>query len=230
MLFSGGMDSYCMKHIVKPDVLLFFELATEDNRREMINLAEMPFFKDVKIIHLPLADWEMENKIIPHRNSILALIASNYGNEIYLGATAGDTTKDKDYVFKSQIEGMLNYFALDSHKTPVKAYPFTLNMPFKGLSKAGILGRFIKANGDVQELLKYSRSCYKGEDYECGECRSCLRKAVALVLNNIRIDTVFEKDPFLAITQEGLLKLAERGEEFLEYERAKDLHFGRIKK
>ena len=233
VLFSGGMDSYCLLHKVNPDVILFFDLGTEDNKKEIeiinrMNLDQVtPYQVPITIVKLHLVEWEMKNKIIPHRNSILALIAGNYGNQIYMGATSGDTTKDKDFIFKSQIEGMLNYFALDSHKTIEKAYPFALNMPFKELSKAGILDGFIKANGDVNKLLKYSRSCYSGNEKECGECRACLRKAVALVLNFIPIKDTFEKDPFLAITYEGMKKLETRGQEYLDYEKAKDKHFGR---
>lgn len=223
MLFSGGMDSYCLRHIYRPDVLLFFKLGTVDNERELQNLLEMPFVNDIEIIDLPLVDFEMENKIIPHRNSIMALIASNYGNQIYLGATAGDTTKDKDYVFKSQIEGMLNYFSLDTHKTPIKAYPFTLNMPFKELSKAEILGRFIKEKGDLNDLTKYSRSCYEGTKYECGKCRACIRKAVALTLHGVRVETLFEVNPFSSITDEAVNKLRERGQEYLDFIKAKDI-------
>ena len=181
VLFSGGLDSYCLVHHVKPDVILFFDIGTKDNIQEKVNLLTMPesFRKKVTIISLPLNLWELENKILPHRNSIFTLIASNYGNQIYLGATAGDTTKDKDYIFKSQMEGILNYFAIDAHKVKQKAYPYTMNMPFKGMSKAEILKLFINEKGDVNELIKYSRSCYAGGEKECGKCRSCIRKAIA---------------------------------------------------
>jgi 7-cyano-7-deazaguanine synthase len=220
MLFSGGMDSYCMRHIIKPDVTLFFMLGTKDNIQEFQNLKNMPFFNEVKIIEMPLYPWEMENKILPHRNTILSLIASNYGNQIYLGATAGDTTKDKDYIFKSQIEGMLNYFALDSHKIPVKSYPFTMNLPFKKLSKTEILKLFIKEKGIVPELLKYSRSCYEGKEKECGNCRSCLRKAIALELNDVDYSGVFEKDPFKNVSEEIVTKMTERKTEANEFIKA----------
>lgn len=225
LLFSGGMDSYCMLHIVKPDVILFFDLGTEDNKRELENynkmFADNPILfssiRRIEIIKLNLSKWELENKIIPHRNTMLALIAANYGNEIYLGATAGDTTKDKDYVFKSQIEGMLNYFALDTMKVIEKAYPFTLNMPFKGLSKADILCRFIKENGDVKALLKYSRSCYAGSEKECGKCRACIRKWVALVLNEVDYTDIFEVEPFDNISDDDDAKFRTRPSERDDY-------------
>ena len=151
----------------------------------------------------------------------MALIASNYGNQIYLGATAGDTTKDKDYVFKSQVEGLLNYFALDTHKVRQKGYPYTINIPFKGLSKAEILRLFIKEKGATSNLLQYSRSCYNGKEKECGLCRACLRKAVAFELNDLDgYEKWFEVDPLLNITEHNDDKMRERKTEKDDYLKA----------
>ena len=150
----------------------------------------------------------------------MALLASNYGNEIYLGATKGDTTKDKDYVFKTQIEGMLNYFALDSHKVPQKGYPYKVHMPFKDMSKVEIVTKFIKAGGNVNKLMKYSRSCYIGKEKECGKCRSCVRKAVALILNGIEYEYHFSKDPLLNVPPEIHKKMLSRDSEADDYEKA----------
>ncbi len=222
VLFSGGLDSYCLAHIVKPDVLLMFDLGTDDNVKELDNLSNMPFklMDKVTIEPLNLEAFELPNKIIPHRNTILALLASKYGNRIYMGATKGDTTKDKDYVWVSQVEGILNYFTLDTHKTWQKVYPYHINLPFKGLSKAQILKLFIEENGNVSELLKHSRSCYSRNFKECGVCRSCLRKAVAFELNDINYDKHFSKHPLENITKENNVKMLNRPFEVKDYIKA----------
>jgi len=215
LLFSGGLDSWCLLFNDIYDEIIFFDLETEDNKIELENLSAMPEeIKDkVRILKLPLVEWEMENKIIPHRNSIMTLIAANYGNEIYMGFTAGDSTKDKDFIFKAQVEGMLNYFAIDKHKVFEKNYPFSIKMPFKHLTKAQIVKQYIANGGIVSHLKHFARSCYSGKIHECGVCRACIRKAVALELNNISYHEIFEKDPFENLTEEANKKLMSRKDE-----------------
>ncbi|MFH7835140.1 MAG: 7-cyano-7-deazaguanine synthase [Candidatus Aenigmatarchaeota archaeon] len=216
LLYSGGMDSFCLNYLEKPDILLYINLGTEDGKKEIENLQKLPFKNKIKIVNLnSLSDFELENKIIPFRNTFLILIAAQFGNEIYLGATKGDTTKDKDYVFKSQMESHLNYFALDKNKVNVKDYPYIIHLPFKELTKTQIIRKYLENGGSVEDLLKYSRSCYNGKEKECGICRSCIRKATALVLNNINIENIFENNPFSKIDE----KMLERDGESEDYKK-----------
>jgi 7-cyano-7-deazaguanine synthase in queuosine biosynthesis len=214
LLYSGGMDSYCLAHHIKPDVVLFFNLGTIDNQMELAQLKQSKFADRVKIIDgINIGQFELVNKIIPHRNTILSLIASNYGNEIYIGATEGDSTKDKDFVWSSQVEGMLNYFGLDKEKVAHKEYPYRIQMPYKNMTKAEILRQYIDEKGDINLLMKESRSCYLGKEKECGGCRSCLRKAVAFALNNIDYKNIFEIDPLSNVLEEDIKKMRNRGRE-----------------
>lgn len=219
LLYSSGMDSYIIKAIYKPEVLLYVNMGTEDGKRELENVKQD---RNVEIIDLPLSQWELHNKIIPYRNTMLALVGAQYGNDIIFGFTDGDTTKDKDYVFKSQTENVLNYFALDSNKVRVEEYPYTICMPLKALTKTEALEEYIKRGNSIQSLLKESRSCYSAGDKECGKCRSCIRKAIALKLNNIDYVkyNVFEKrEPLLDIDTDTHEKMKSRGREGKEYER-----------
>lgn len=222
MLYSGGLDSFCMLSIVDPDVVVFFKTGTEDNVLEyenLMKLAKSGYFADkateLFVVDLPIKGAEIGNKIIPHRNTIFCLLASNYGNHIYIGCTSGDTTKDKDYVWKSQVEGLLNYFALDSHKVWQKGYPYEIIMPFKELSKAEILKIFLNKNGNIYDVINYSRSCYRigREGKECGDCRSCLRKAVALEIHGIHWEELFFQDPFQTMSFNDYQKMVSRGKE-----------------
>jgi 7-cyano-7-deazaguanine synthase len=219
VLFSGGMDSYCLVKTVKPDIILFFDIGTKDNKKEKELLKTLPFYNKITIVKLNLKQWELKNKILPHRNSIFCLIASNYGNRIYIGTTKGDTTKDKDYIFKAQVEGMLNYFALDKHKVNLPNYPYSIEMPFKDITKTEIIKYFIREGNNINELITYSRSCYDGKDKECGICRSCIRKAIALELNNYNTDKCFSNKPFENINEETMNKFKERKEEFEELQK-----------
>jgi len=174
ILYSGGMDSFCLSRLYPSADLLFINTGTKDNLQEAKLLPDY-----VKQISLPLSDWELENKIIPFRNAFFILIAAQRYSKIYLGATIGDTTKDKDYIFKGMMEGLLNYFGLDINKNGHSERPFEVCMPFKGMTKTKILETYLKAGGRMEDMMNNSRSCYKGDEKECGKCRSCLRKYVA---------------------------------------------------
>ena len=225
LLFSSGMDSFCLLKLYHYDSIIFFYTGTKDNHRELLQIYDMIDDKivpsDIHILNLPLGAWELPNKIVPHRNTIMCLIASNYGNNIYIGTTKGDTTKDKDYVFKSQVEGILNYFGQDDQKVFPVGYPYQIVMPFKDLTKTEILAGYLEDGNDIQPLLRYSRSCYSDGDKECGECRSCLRKAIALKNNNINYQNVFKVDPLkVDWSSDVILKMQSRPSEWQEYQKA----------
>lgn len=183
ILYSGGMDSFCLSRIQKNHNydLLFIDIGTEDNKKEKKKLPT-----NVQIISLPLNQWELSNKIIPFRNCFFVLIAAQWYSDIYIGATVGDTTKDKDYVFKGMMESMLNYFGLDMDKIGHQSRPFIIHMPFKSLTKTEILAAYLHEGNSIEDFVHESRSCYSGSnDQECGECRSCLRKYIAMINNKV---------------------------------------------
>ncbi len=179
LLYSGGLDSFILRELNFFHQILYFDIGTEDSVREKERLDE-----HVKVIPFPLKQFELPNKIIPFRNYLFALCAANYGNIITIGSTLGDTTRDKDYVFQHLTSSILNYFGTVKEKMPYEANNFTIQMPFKDLTKTEIVRSYL-LRGLHPERLKKSRSCYEGEEKECGECRSCLRKYVAFKLNSI---------------------------------------------
>jgi 7-cyano-7-deazaguanine synthase len=181
ILYSGGMDSYCLSKIIPDASLLFIDTGTDDNK---IEAQQLP--AGTQIIKLPLVNWELPNKIIPFRNCFFVLAAAQQFSEIYLGATAGDTTKDKDFVFKAMMESLMNYFGSDFDKMGHNQRPFIVHMPFKAMTKSEILSDYIVRGFSIDSLLEESRSCYQGTtEQECGECRSCLRKYTALINNDM---------------------------------------------
>jgi len=187
LLYSGGLDSFVLRHTQAFDHILYFHTGTEDGEKEVARMDS-----GVEIVHLPLVQYELPNKIIPFRNYIFAMIAANWGNRITIGSTLGDTTRDKDYVYKSSCEMILNYFGSVSEKMPYEASQFEIVMPFKDLTKTEIVKLFLRYVY-APSRLKESRSCYKGEDKECGKCRACLRKYVAFAHNGIADILDFDK-------------------------------------
>lgn len=186
LLFSGGLDSLLLKQMenFKNNECLYINLHTVENKQEM-QFIKMNFPGCI-IIDLSLQRFELNNKIIPFRNHILSMIAANFGNSLYFAFTKGDTTKDKDYVFKSQIENILNYFSIDTNKVTIPG-PFEICMPFKELTKTEVINLFLRKGGDYR-LLQKATSCYSGIEGGCGTCRSCLRKYVACYNNDIKLN------------------------------------------
>jgi hypothetical protein len=193
-MFSSGLDSFILKKIMsfEEHECFFVNMGTKENDIEEQNIKQ--HFPNVRRIHLSIEQFELKNNIIPFRNVFLALAAANFANTIYFAFTAGDTTKDKDFVFKSQVEGILNYFSIDENKVSVPG-PFSIEMPMKNMTKKDIVARYLKEGGDSIALHTKSFSCYEGTVMPCGKCRSCLRKFCALVLNNVECRGFFQNWP-----------------------------------
>lgn len=234
LMYSGGQDSFIISRLFSFDTIVFVKMGNEDNLKEMVRLQQdSKLLGRVQVVELPLAQWELPNKIVPYRNHMLAMVGAQYGNEITFGFTSGDTTKDKDYVFKAQIEGMLNYFALDQHKVSHNSYPYSINLPFKGFSKGEMVNEYLTNGNRVEDLWELSRSCYAGEDKECGTCRSCLRKFVSLGVNGL-FDQFDPKDIFTTVpTLETMLEFQKEclakgrdAKELVEVEFMLQEHFG----
>jgi len=199
LLFSGGLDSYILKKVYdfKDEECLFVDMGTVENGVEKEKIFSI--FPNVRQVSCPLAAYELENKIIPFRNHFLTLLAAQFVSDIYFAFTIGDTTRDKDFVFKAQMESILNYFSGVLDKVNVPG-PYTLHMPFKGLSKGEIVRLYLeRTHTDGKELVDQSVSCYSGAVYGCGQCRSCLRKYVALAVNSSELGeycrSKFDSDP-----------------------------------
>ncbi len=219
MLYSGGFDSFCLKEIYKPDIILTINTGTKYGNKE-IELLKNTMKDKANWILLDgtfLQQFELENKIVPFRNNFFILMAAQFANRIYIGTTIGDRTKDKDFVFKAQMEGILNYFSLDKDRVKVQDYPYEVLMPFKEMTKTQIIKKYLENDGSVERLLKETRSCYKDEIKPCGLCKACLRNAIALVNNDIDITGIFENNPFENITKEIDITMKSRGIEKYDY-------------
>lgn len=194
-LYGGGIDSVCIAHLYKPDVKVWFHLGTEEADEEMAAARSAGCIIDHS---LKIGQWVLPNKILPARNLLLVTLASYYGNEILIGSTAGDTTRDKDANFCSQASTTLDYIL--GHDAD-KAQPFHMNgvgvyAPAGKMTKTELVAHYLREGGNIDRLLA-SRSCYSAGEQECGECRSCIRKYVALRLNGISSVRLFRVAPDL---------------------------------
>lgn len=186
LLFSGGLDSYILSKIDKFDTLLFLNTGCKSIEGEQTKIKKI---NNVKILDLSfLANFELENKIIPFRNYFFVLAAAQYGQDIYLASTRGDTTKDKDKQFALLFEKALSYYSKNSPAEKLNYLPCDIKicLPLINLTKTEIVRKYIDSGFDIRDLQKNSISCYSPKNgMECGECRSCLRKFIAFKRNNI---------------------------------------------
>ena len=177
LLYSGGMDSWLIDKIWKPDVKLYVDMGTKYSQEEIKRLPA-----DVVVEKLDLSKWEREDKIIPLRNMYLIGIATNHGNEICLGATAGDRVLDKSPVFADIYEQLLDYLYQKQHWTEERK--IKINLDFKRYTKAELVRAFVAQGGDMDEAFSSSFSCYTPEHgKECWSCKPCFRKFIAFALN-----------------------------------------------
>lgn len=183
LLYSGGMDSWLIDKLWKPDVKLFFDIGTSNNKGELERVKKrVETLHDVEIIKLPLAQFEQKdnNYYLPLRNLHFVTYAAHYGDVICVGATGSSTHRDKNDVFSNLCENTLNYLLSEDGTGPVKVV-----MPFRGMSKTDILAQYLRDGGDIEECYNSTFSCYNpsSNGEPCMNCTSCFSKFTAFYNN-----------------------------------------------
>lgn len=188
LLYSGGLDSYAMAALLRPDVLLSIDTGTRYGNTEQDRL-QAPDGLHSHLVQADmqhLAQWERPGDLIlPGRNAALVLAAANYGDTIYLGATAGDRVCDKNQGFADRMNDLLGHLYQPQWWLP-QGRQVVVQLPFKHLTKRQIVARYLDHGLNGRHLATRSFSCYTPvSGFECGTCKPCTRKWVALVVNGI---------------------------------------------
>lgn len=174
LLYSGGMDSYIISKLWNPDVKLYIDYGTEQNKEEIKRLP-----KDVIIKKVDLNEYiENDGKsTIPLRNLLFANIAINYGDIIAIGGVKGDLHHDKTRRFARKATRLFNSVLMkEDSKRKVK-----IVVPFRNLTKAQLLQKYIAKGGDIETLTKESWSCHQpSNEMPCGKCSPCKRRKKAI--------------------------------------------------
>lgn len=176
LLYSGGMDSWLMDKLWKPDIKLYVDLNGRYNKQE---IAHLP--KDVIIDKLDLSKWERQDRIVPLRNLYLCMLATNYsdkdGCEILIGATAGDRILDKDLNFARMTSELLTYLYSKQWWNPV-AKNIKVCLTYKDKTKEELLKMYVDQGGSLETAWKESFSCYEPDENGnvCMSCKPCFRK------------------------------------------------------
>ena len=181
LLYSGGMDSWIIDKLWKPDIKLFIDVGTKSSKEERKRLP-----KDVIVKEIDLEEFEQKGGyyLLPLRNLILVTIASYYGDEICLGSVGGSVHYDNNEKFRKDTEDLLNYLYSENNTKKIK-----IVLPYMNTSKADLVRLYKEQGGDLEEAFKSSFSCYEpinGE--ECGQCESCKKKILAFKENGFDIN------------------------------------------
>lgn len=203
LLYSGGTDSWLIARLWKPNVLLYVDMKSKYSKAEMKKLA--PVIIDGKRIpitfaKLPLGQFEdPDTAFIPCRNMYLLMLASNYGDEICLGANKEDIggSSDKDLDFLSEAEHLLN--RLLKKQSLYKGKEIKIEKSFLNYTKEELLQQYLDNGGDINEFKEQTFSCYTPEtvitypktvQIECMNCKACFRKFIVAYGNGAKYTLV----------------------------------------
>ena len=173
LLYSGGTDSWLIDKLWKPDVKLYINIHGRYSEEEMKLLSS-----DVKVIDMPfLGATEIgKEAFVPLRNLYFLMIATTYGDEVCLGAVAGDIgCPDKTPKFLQDTEAIINQcIGKETGKSP---YTYKVCMDYVRKSKFELLGEYLKQGGDLDYFIKNTFSCHNPVNgKECWSCKCCYKK------------------------------------------------------
>lgn len=196
LLFSGGMDSWIVACLWKPDILLYCPIGSRYETKELNTIQKLlPFlpYRETRIKldrRLDLSMDERKDAIIPLRNLYFLMIASRYGDRIALGVLNGEVNGDKSEGFARTTEYLFDICYQPSYWS--QGREIRVEYPISTYSKAEAIKVYLD-RGFSKEALLQTVSCYAGRELPCGVCSNCVKRYIAMQLNGI--DEEHEQDP-----------------------------------
>jgi len=203
LLYSGGMDSWLIDKIWKPDIKLYIDIGGAYSWAERRRLPS-----DVVIVDLPfLGTQEQGDAFVPLRNLYFLMVASHYGDEICLGATAGDWGNvDKTPQFLEDAEKLISALWMDKKvKKEVR-----IEKSFVCRPKTDLLAEYLK-EGNINTVRESTFSCYTPRGMsECFSCYPCFRKFAILYAYGCYY-SLEERKRMWEYVRENIIPTAEEG-------------------
>lgn len=195
LLFSGGLDSFILWHLLDKPATLYCLLGHKYQKREYDTIQRLaafcPELEPRFTTRARCGDLEFRGTgHIPFRNLALTMAAAWEGySTIILGALAGETSRDKSRKFARDASRLLSY---------LEEPPLTIVLPARGMTKRELVRLFLQRFPEKRDLLRMTSSCYNVADDDqryagCGACIACFRRWVALSLNGI--EEAYLNDP-----------------------------------
>ena len=210
LIVSGGMDSVTMLYEYRERIALAmsFDYGAKHNKKEIpfaklhckrLGICHMiiplsfikDYFRSSLLIggdNVPEGHYDevnMRSTVVPFRNGIMLSIAigiaeTNNLKQVMIANHYGDHAIYPD-CRKSFINAM-NVAAIEGTYERIKLFA-----PYTDISKADIALRGKKLGIDYSETW----SCYKGNDFQCGKCGTCVERREALLNAGIVDNTVY---------------------------------------
>lgn len=182
LLYSGGVDSWLIDKLWKPDIKLYVDIGTETSKGEIPLLPDDVVVAKLRDLHLL---ERKEDFILPLRNLYLIAMATNYGDEICLGANATDATLDKTDEFASKLTDLLTYMYQEQKWT--KERKIQVVVPYRKYTKGQLLKMYIEQGGDIRKAYDETYTCFTpNKQIECHNCRACFLKFMAFAENDFK--------------------------------------------
>lgn len=133
-----------------------------------------------------LGDTEKEDAEIPMRNLYLAMMASNYGDKIYLIAQRGEQDiPDRSPEFFTMATDLLSKLCES---------PKEVLTPFNDMTKGDMVKWYQDQGYDIPDLIEKTVGCYSSEPGHCGRCNACFRKYCAFSANDLDCSYIYRQD------------------------------------
>jgi 7-cyano-7-deazaguanine synthase in queuosine biosynthesis len=192
-LFSGGLDSFAMWHLLGKPQPVYVRYGHKYEGRELETIRRLeqadPSLSVTTLDGPQIGGLEAPDGHIPHRNLLLigTAVAALGPSVVYLGVLRGETSRDKSNRFLRQTSKLLSFC-----EGPVRVLS-----PSKRLTKTQLVAQFIRSFPGQVERLRVTRSCYAETELPCGQCVACFRRWVAMSNNGIH--EVYEVEPWQAV-------------------------------
>lgn len=213
LLYSGGTDSWLIDKIWKPDKRIYIDI------NGMYSAAEMKMLPaDVEVIdfHFLGQIEEHDTAFVPLRNLYFLMIASNFGDEICLGATGADAgSHDKDAHFLQETQKLFDYCLKGN--SFVADRDIKIEQQFINDGKYSLLKKYLNAGGSLKTFVEDTFTCHHPIDGKpCMNCKLCAKKFLLAYFYGYEFDKP-TKDKMLQYVLEYVLpRNKEKGTYFSE--------------
>jgi len=180
VLASSGIDSSLAAVRYPEATLLFINHGQKEVLAEWTALRVL--FPSRRIEHAAVIARPVARRdhwFVPARNLLLTCVAVRYGARIVLTSVADDAAADNNPIAAQAMSAIL---------TAQAGYDVRVWSPFAELCKHEVVADYLR-HGGIANWLRQTWSCYEATTYpkRCGQCRACVRWALALLANDIDV-------------------------------------------